>query len=61
MMTDERLKQLMEQVGFPNSKSLYTALRQCHMEATMAERERCARIAEDAADPREVAELIRRW
>ena len=42
MITDERLKQLMQQVGMPNSISLMQALRQCDMEATLDERERCA-------------------
>jgi hypothetical protein len=46
MLTDERLKQLMEQVGMPDSSNLYQALRQCDMEATLAERERCALICE---------------
>lgn len=48
MLTDERLKQLMQQVGMPNSTSLYQALRQCDMEATLAERERCAQLCEEA-------------
>lgn len=38
MLTDERCKQLMAQVGMPNSISLMQALRQCDMEATLAER-----------------------
>lgn len=48
MITDERLMQLMQQVGMPNSASLMQALRQCDMEATLAERERCAKLVEDA-------------
>lgn len=48
MLTDERLKQLMQQVGMPESTSLLQALRQCDMEATLAERERCAKLVEDA-------------
>ena len=54
MLTDERLKQLMEQVGMPNSVSLMQALRQCDMEATLAERARCAAICDDlpAKDPK---------
>ena len=47
MLTDERLKALMQQVGMPNSTSLYQALRQCDMEATLAERARCASICDD--------------
>lgn len=46
MLTDERLKQLMQQVGMPNSTSLYQALRHCDMEATLAERERCALVCD---------------
>lgn len=50
MITDERLKELMRQVGMPDSISLYQALRQCDMEATLAERERLARMAESRTD-----------
>ena len=46
MITDERLKEVMREVGMPDSISLYQALRQCDMEATLAERERCARVCE---------------
>ena len=49
MITDARLKQLMQQVGMPNSIGLYQALRQCDMEATLAERERCAAICDNNA------------
>lgn len=35
-MTDERLKQLMEQVGMPNSISLYGALQQAENEGFQA-------------------------
>lgn len=42
-MTDERLKQLMEQVGMPNSRSLYQALQQAEMEGAAS---RDAEIAE---------------
>lgn len=37
-MTDERYKQLMEQVGMPNSRSLLQALQQCAIEAAIEER-----------------------
>ena len=45
-MTDERYKQLMNDVGLPNSRSLLQALRQTVMEATLEEREACAEVAE---------------
>lgn len=38
MISDFRLKQLMSQVGLPDSRSLYQALKQCDMEATLRER-----------------------
>lgn len=38
MLTDERYKQLMEDVGLPNSRSLLQALKQCAMEAALSER-----------------------
>ena len=44
MLTDERYKQLMEDVGMPNSRSLLQALKQAVMEATLAEREACAKL-----------------
>ena len=47
MITDERLKQLMEQVGMPDSRSLLQALRQCDMEARIDEREKCTLKAID--------------
>jgi len=46
MVSDERYKQLMKNVGMPDSISLLQALQQCAMEATLAEREACALIAE---------------
>ena len=46
MLTDDRYRELMADVGLPNSQSLLQALQQCAMEATVAERERCAVIAE---------------
>ena len=42
MITDERYKQLMVDVGMPNSRSLLRALRQVAVEATLLEREACA-------------------
>jgi hypothetical protein len=39
-MTDERLKQLMVQVGLPDSVSLMGALKQAYREGTVEERER---------------------
>lgn len=48
-MTEERYKELMAQVGMPQSQSLLRALQQAVMEATLEERERCARIAENPA------------
>jgi len=46
MLTDERYKQLMENVGMPNSRSLLQALKQSVMEAEIAERERIAKWLE---------------
>lgn len=46
MLTDERYKQLMEDVGMPNNRSLLQVLKQAVMEATLAERERCAMVCE---------------
>lgn len=46
MLTDDRYKQLMVDVGLPNSRTLLQALQQAVMEASLIERERCARIAE---------------
>ena len=37
-MTDERYKELMAQVGLPNSRSLLQALQQCAMESALEER-----------------------
>jgi hypothetical protein len=47
MLTDERYKQLMEGVGLPNSCSLLQALKQCAMEAALAEREACAKLCDE--------------
>jgi len=44
MITDDRLRQLMADVGLPNSRSLMQALQQCDKEAALAERARCKRI-----------------
>lgn len=38
MLSDERYKQLMVDVGLPNSRSLLQALKQCAMEAALSER-----------------------
>ena len=54
-MNDERLKQLMEQVGMPNSRSLYQALQQA--EADGAAR-RDAEVAELVAALEGVPNLI---
>ena len=37
-MTNERYKELMVQVGLPNSRSLLLALQQCAMESALDER-----------------------
>lgn len=57
MLTEKRYKQLMEDVGLPNSNSLLRTLKQCAMEATLIERERCAKIAE-RYEPDEKQEYI---
>jgi erythromycin esterase-like protein len=46
MLTDERYKQLMAQVGMPDSRSLLQALKQAAMESAIKEREECARLIE---------------
>ena len=46
-MNDERYKQLMQQVGLPESQSLLGALQQAVMEATLAEREACAKACDE--------------
>lgn len=46
MLTDERYKQLMEDVGLPNSRSLLHALKQCAMEAVLSERAVLAKAGE---------------
>lgn len=43
-MKDERYKQLMNDVGLPNSRSLLQALKQCAMESALEEREACAAL-----------------
>ncbi len=50
MLTDERYKQLMADVGMPNSISLLQALKQAAMEATLKEREACATLCENVRD-----------
>jgi hypothetical protein len=49
-MTDERYKKLMADVGMPNSISLLQALKQCAMEATLAERERAVKAVGNVND-----------
>ncbi len=44
MLSDERYKKLMEDVGLPNSKSLLQALKQCAMEAVLNERAVLAKV-----------------
>ena len=56
MITDERLKQLMVQVGMPNSISLMRALQQCDMEARLDEREACATLCDAQANEPECPE-----
>ena len=46
MLSDNRYKQLMKQVGMPNSRSLLQVLEQVATEAALLEREECAKIAE---------------
>jgi len=46
MLTEERYKQLMENVGMPNSRSLLQALQQCAVEAALLEREACAKVCD---------------
>lgn len=46
MLSDDRFKEIMEDVGMRDSLSLYTALRSCAREAVRIEREACAKIAE---------------
>jgi len=58
LLTDERYKQLMEEVGLPNSQRLLIAFRQCAREAALAEREACARVAE-AYEPDEKLPEVR--
>ena len=50
MLTDERAKQLMQQVGMPDSVSLLQALRQCDTEARITEREAMCVAIEEADD-----------
>lgn len=49
MITDERLRQLMQAFGMPDSASLMRAFRQCAMEATLTEREQCAILCDEVA------------
>ena len=58
-MTNERLKQLMEQVGMPNSISLYCALQQAENEGFQAgAASRDAEIAELVAALNDVRAMI---
>jgi len=59
MISEDRIKQLMEQVGMPNSMSLCQAFRQCAMEATMVERDRCCEVI--TQQNALLASLIRQW
>ena len=49
-MTDERYKQLMEQIGMPNSRSLLGVLQQVanevSQEAAVVERKACAKVCD---------------
>jgi hypothetical protein len=38
MLTDDRYKELMADVGMPNSRSLLQTLKQCSMESALTER-----------------------
>lgn len=46
MLSDARYKELMQQVGLPDSRTLLQTLKQCANEAARVERECCAYIAE---------------
>jgi len=52
MITDTRCKELMNDVGMPDSISLMQALKQAAMESTLTERERCVRVCEKRAEYR---------
>ena len=64
-MTDERYKKIMTDLGFPNSMSLLSALKQVANEAglerAVIEREACAIVAENFStrDGYEIAHAIR--
>lgn len=65
-MKDERYKQIMSDLGMPNSQSLLSALQQVANEAgqecAALEREACSEVAESAAsdsDKYEIAIAIR--
>jgi len=49
MITDERYQQLMSSIGMSNSISLLQVLKQCAMEATLIEREACAKLCDNNA------------
>lgn len=52
MINEERYKQLMNNVGLPNSRSLLQALQQCAMEATIEVREQLQASQEECAELR---------
>lgn len=63
MLTDERYKQLMEQVGMPESVSLLQALKQAALEGSMR-KSPCERFCEATAFNAEIKRLrgaIRRF
>ena len=49
MITDDRYKQIMSDLGLQNSLSLMLALKQIAMESALNERERCVAICEKRA------------
>jgi len=53
MLSDNRYKQLMEQVGMPNSRSLLQALQQATAEAAQLEREKIIKNATGSQQPNE--------
>ena len=57
-MTDERYKQLMEQIGMPNSRSLLQALQQVANEVEQEIYARLAQTVEHATDNRAVGGSI---
>jgi hypothetical protein len=62
MLSDERYRELMQQVGMPNSRGLLCVLRQCAIEAAICERQRIAQWYENDGwflDEDEVKEQLR--